>query len=99
MSISLHNHKLNKMRTIGIILTTMLLFSACNKDDVLDLLPEMSATIDGEKWTSVTRVTVEQEEKFVITGTSASGEVLIITVCSSGQLSGGWKKTDLIHEK
>lgn len=68
------------MKIIGILLTSMLIFSACNKDDILELLPEMSATIDGSEWKSITRITFQEDGKFNITGTSAPGETMNITV-------------------
>jgi len=75
------------MKKIGIFLIATLLFAACSKDDGLsDLFPGMSAKIDGEQWSTITRVTVLENNKFVITGTSATGKSLAITI--NGQTEG-----------
>jgi hypothetical protein len=64
---------------IIIILATITLFS-CKKEVVTNA--SMTATIDGTAWTTVTRVSNHfiGTKMFTITGTSLSGEVLVLTV-------------------
>ena len=59
----------------------MIIIISCSKDDNgIITLPTMNAYIDGEEWVTITRVTVIDNGKFIITGTSASGKTLIITI-------------------
>lgn len=60
-------------------LILVLLISACQKDSNP---ASMKATIDGTSWSSVTRVTkhIASTKMFTIVGTSASGDVIDITI-------------------
>jgi hypothetical protein len=40
----------------------------------------MTATINSSEWSSISRVTVKKGDNFIITGTSSSGETLVITI-------------------
>ncbi len=71
------------MKKSVIIFFLMAVFASCSEDTMDDLLPEMSATIDGEEWETITRVTIQKEDNFIITGTSSSGETLVITTYGS----------------
>ncbi|MCG8698192.1 MAG: DUF6252 family protein [Bacteroidales bacterium] len=69
------------MRKIIIVLTALLVFGACDDDDIKELLPEMSATIDGAEWNTITRVTTfNKGQQFVIVGTSFAGEILTLYI-------------------
>ena len=46
----------------------------------------MTAKIDGAKWTSITRVTIQKSGIFLITGTSTDGQAIEVTV--NGTTSG-----------
>lgn len=67
------------MRTLGAFLIAIVLLSSCG-EEIKDILPSMSAEIDGADWVTTVRATVEQNDKFIITGTALSGETLIITI-------------------
>jgi hypothetical protein len=63
------------------IVTILLVIISCTKDDNGNIvLPTMSALIDGEEWVSITRITVLENGKFIITGTSTTGQTLVITI-------------------
>lgn len=74
------------MKNLSFIFTIILLATiACKKDEPVtpqSLLSNasMTATIDGIKWTSLTRVTIQKNGLFLITGTSSDGKVLEVTV-------------------
>lgn len=71
------------MKKLGCLLIVFVLLNACTKDavdELNNLLPLMSATIDGVEWTTSLRVTVEKDGQLIITGTSVTGESLIITI-------------------
>ena len=63
------------------ILISILFVTSCKKDDTT---PEatMTAKVDNLSWSAVTRVTkhYKSNTRFVISGTSITGEVLVITV-------------------
>ncbi len=69
-----------------IMLSILLAITSCKKDNNDDnniiTNATMTATIDNNTWTSVTRVTkhYKNTSKFIITGTSVSGEVIVITI-------------------
>ncbi len=71
---------------ISIIIITVTFTSSCKKDetvqDVLLSSASMSAKVNDTAWTAVTRVTrhFAANNKFVITGTSSDGQVIVITV-------------------
>ena len=60
------------------------LLITCSKDDDSGT-PYMGAKIDGSDWKAITRVTVLEDEKFVITGTALNGEVVAITVFGTSE--------------
>ena len=76
------------MKKISLIITLfVVLFSLNSCDDDNNtiknaLTASMSATIDGNSWTAVTRVTVRESGKFNITGTSIDGQVINLTTFS-----------------
>lgn len=73
------------MRKIFFFLASITILGSCSSDALDDYLGDMSATIDGTKWSTITRVTVQKEDNFIITGTSSSGEVLIITILGTDE--------------
>ena len=69
------------MKRVIFIIVTVLFFIGCTKDEEGNIVwPSMSAVIDNEEWNTVTRVTVLEEGKFIITGTSVTGKSLSITI-------------------
>ena len=69
------------MRLIVTIVLGALMLASCKKvaDDILDLFPEMSASVDGNEWNSITRKTSLKDGKFIISGVSTSGETIVLT--------------------
>lgn len=66
----------------GII--ALMAISSCKKDSAGNvIIPKMTATIDGKGWTSVTRLTGLTSNIFTITGTSITGESLIVVISGS----------------
>lgn len=57
--------------------------ASCNKDSSTSAQVKMGAKIDGKTWDSSVRVATLQNNVFVITGTSASLEVLALTINGS----------------
>lgn len=74
---------LAKILSLLLVLVVVTFFS-CSKED-LKIFASMSAKIDGTQWDSSARVTVLEADKFVITGTSLSGEVIAITILGSDE--------------
>ena len=69
------------MKRLITIIAAILFFIGCTKDEEGKIIwPTMSAEIDGVEWNSATRVSVLEEGKFIITGTSLDGKSLSITV-------------------
>jgi hypothetical protein len=69
------------MKPVRYLFILMIVMFACSDDNSGSLgLAGMSATIDGTSWETITRVTVLQDGRFVITGTSVSGKILVITI-------------------
>jgi hypothetical protein len=68
------------MKSVRYSLLLSIIMFACSKDNNNLNLPVMSAAIDGTAWETITRATVQQDGKFVITGTSVTGKILIITI-------------------
>ncbi len=62
------------------LLAGILLILSCSKDDDDSGAPFMGASIDGSDWKTITRITVLEDEKFVITGTALNGETIVITI-------------------
>ena len=74
------------MKKIIISLVTFLIIISCTKDESGNIvLPAMSALINGVEWTTLTRVTVLEESKFIITGTSTTGKSLVITIFGTSE--------------
>jgi len=72
------------MKKVIFLLVAVLFFFSCSKDDDGNtIFPSMSALIDDEEWSAITRVTVLEDGKFVITGTSLAGKILTITIFGS----------------
>lgn len=73
-------------KVIIAVVTILLVLISCTKDDNgILVLPTMSALIDGEQWVSITRVTVLENDKFIITGTSTTGQTLVITIFGTSE--------------
>lgn len=78
------------MKSISLIFSSILLitviFSACKKDETVEntILSQasMSAKVNDTSWTAITRVTrhFAANNKFVISGTSSDGQVIVITI-------------------
>jgi hypothetical protein len=68
------------MKKIFFILLLAVIIFSCSKDDGSIFKASMSALIDDEEWNSLTRITILEEGKFIITGTSLDGKVLAITI-------------------
>lgn len=68
------------MRKILFVFSVFLIFTTCSEDDIDEVLADMTASIDGEDWESVTRVTVLKDDSFIITATTLTGETLVITI-------------------
>jgi hypothetical protein len=68
------------MKKIILFISVLITIISCSKDDDLSLKASMSATIDSTEWKTVTRVTVLNDEKFIITGTDLTGKSLSITI-------------------
>ena len=66
-------------KIFNILLLAVVIFS-CSKDDGSIFKASMSAVIDDEEWNAITRVTILEEGKFIITGTSLNGKILAITI-------------------
>ncbi len=68
------------------LVTILLIIISCSKDDDGNIvLPTMSAIVGDEEWVTITRVTVLENGKFIITGTSVSGKSLVITIYGSSE--------------
>jgi hypothetical protein len=68
------------MKKIFFILLLAVIIFSCSNDDGSIFKASMSALIDDEEWNSLTRITILEEGKFIITGTSLDGKVLAITI-------------------
>jgi hypothetical protein len=65
-----------KVTVISILIAITLI--GCTKDEIFSA--SMKARIDNQEWIAAVRVTVMESGKLIITGTSAGGSVIIITV-------------------
>jgi len=74
-----------KLNNLSFFLVLFFFLGGCDKEDLIDNLPSMTAEIDGIEWKSVTRITKMEDEAIVITGTSLSGEIILITVFGSSE--------------
>jgi len=69
------------MKKIFFLLLLVLAIFSCSKDDNGNIFKaSMSALIDDDEWKAVTRITILEEGKFIITGTSLDGKILSITI-------------------
>ncbi len=69
------------MKKIFFLLLLAVVIFSCSKDDDGNIFKaSMSALIDDEEWNSVTRLTILEEGKFIITGTSLNGKILTVTI-------------------
>jgi hypothetical protein len=74
------------MRKINVLILLATIFMAsCSKNDELNLSSKMTASIDSAKWSSVLPGGGHSDGKFVITGTSLSGESLEITILGNAE--------------
>jgi hypothetical protein len=74
------------MKKVIFVFVAVLFFIGCSKDENGNIvLPGMSALIDGEEWNTVTRITVLEDGKFIITGTSLAGKSLSITIFGTAE--------------
>lgn len=66
-----------------------LLVASCSLDDaeefVDNLIPDMSANIDGNLWEADVPVAQLKDGKFIITGAALNGETVVITVNGSDE--------------
>ena len=70
-----------KIKTLLIIaLSVMLILPSCKDDDTILPIGSLTATIGGNSWKALTRLTVLESGNFVITGTAADGSILAITI-------------------
>jgi hypothetical protein len=67
-------------KVIFLFVAVMVLFSCSKDDDGNEVFPSMSALVDNEEWSAVTRITVLEDGKFIITGTSLLGKILSVTI-------------------
>lgn len=73
---------------IYLIVTLTVIAGSCKKDSdngTPAATTKMSCKIDGTTWSSITRYTQFYDNKFIITGTSSDGKVIIITIFGSTQ--------------
>lgn len=61
----------------------LVLISSCKKDGSILSNAIMTAKIDGTKWVSITRVTIQKSGIFLITGTSTEGQAIEVTINGS----------------
>ena len=73
------------MKKILGLLFVLVIVLSCSNDDEESGAPYMSAVIDGSDWKPITRVTVLDEDKFVITGVTLTGETLVITILGTAE--------------
>ncbi len=72
------------MKNITFFVAIAITVASCKKDskvnDVVNPTASMSCKINGTQWTSISRVTVRQNNKFIISGTGSLGsDILNIT--------------------
>jgi hypothetical protein len=74
------------MRKVIFIIIVVIFFIGCTKDEEGNIVwPTMNALIDNEEWNTATRVTILEEGKFIITGTSLDGKSLSITIFGTSE--------------
>lgn len=78
---------MKKFLIYGIVALTFIAGS-CKKDSNDDGTPiatKMSCKINGTTWTALSQLTQYYDNKFIITGTSLEGKVIIITILGDTQ--------------
>lgn len=67
---------------IYVIVALTFIAGSCKKDSNDDGTPvtKMSCKINGTTWNSLTQITQYYDHKFIITGTSMDGKVIVITI-------------------
>ncbi len=69
------------MKKVVYIIIVILFFAGCKKDEEGNIIwPTMTALIDDDEWSAATRLTILEEGKFIITGTSLDTRSLSITI-------------------
>ena len=68
------------MKKIILLLGLFIMMYSCSKDNSNILTATMSAKIDQNDWKTVTRTTILNNGKFVITGVALDGSSLTITI-------------------
>jgi hypothetical protein len=72
------------MKKAVFIISTLLLFSGCSLEEILDeIAPDMTAKIDGLEWKASFPYSALDDDKFIVTGVSLSGESISITINST----------------
>ena len=79
------------MKKIILLLGLITLMFGCSKDNSNFLSTDMSAKIDQKDWKTLTRTTVLNSGKFIITGIALDGSSLAITIFSDK--AGNYKVT------
>ena len=69
-------------KIFSVLLIALLLISinSCDKEQIAELLPSMKATVAGEAWTSLFRLSVVTDSTIVITGTPTASETADKTI-------------------
>jgi hypothetical protein len=67
------------MKKLAVLLFVPFFFACESVNDVVELLPSMKATIDGEEWVGSVRTVNQVNDNFIITGTSITGEIITLT--------------------
>ncbi len=75
---------------IGLFIAMLTIsITSCDETQVADLLPSMKATVDGEAWTSLFRLSTVTDSSIVITGTPTASQTadktIILTVFGTGE--------------
>ena len=65
-------------RVLLFLLAVTMVIASCSKDD--DSVVKMGAKVDDKNWEATTRVSSLTNGVFIITGTSATGQALAITI-------------------
>lgn len=74
------------MKKVLLVLITVIVLISCTKDESGNIvLPSMNALIDGEQWNTLSRATVLENDKFIITGASIAGKTLVITIFGTSE--------------
>jgi hypothetical protein len=71
---------MKKLLLVIIAISVVFLAGSCKKDANGNTIYPMSASIDGKQWTATLPAGVLSNGYFVITGTSLTGETIIVTI-------------------